>query len=69
MKIIIDCSEIGIASLLEAVQNKANEYEEKRNSSNWAELQRYYYEQERILYDILTQIAKNVNGRTDKNDS
>lgn len=69
MKIIIECPEIAISSLVEAVQNKVNEYAEHGKQTEWFYLKKFYKSQEQELYNVLMQIAKQINEGGKENDS
>ena len=70
MTILIECTEIGISILVEAVQSKLNEYSERfDNETNWPELQYFYRVRERTLHNIMVQIAAQVNKEEKQNDN
>lgn len=69
MKLVIECSGIGISSLVEAVNNKLNDCVIGYENTKWEELKRRYLAQEISLRNIMAQIIEQVNNRGEENDS
>lgn len=68
MKIIIECTEVGCCSLIEAIQNKLNDCVNRYNTTTCGLMKSVFCSQEFSLHDILAQILEQLNEGKEKND-